>query len=363
MMAVSQGLPAALAGDADVPFPSLTVEEFASADRVTHARQLQTSRHVIQLRQLEGRVLDQIHFRREAETAELAAVDKRVILKRLRASIDDWYGQGCLISPIGGDRTTIHSSATWLSARYYYLLVLLYYPNHFNSSAGAMSWHDLQQFSQRHLQATAALFQQQQLPLNCNTLYRLMPICLVLMYTFASVCRADWSAKSAFPFLARDEIRIALSVLEAFPEEWRLARQVADIVRQFEGIVSGGMEAFFSDDSMFDNSAKDSLPTLMKPCTERLTLLMQEMMGKSTCFQFVEGPSDARVKQVASLATDASFQRQHDQQYQHQQHQTQPPVMSHMKMDREYIDSLPQVSVGKGDAMNYGWGPIDLDFL
>lgn len=371
MMAVSQGLPAALADDADVPFPSLTVEEFASSERVTHARQLQTSRHVIQLRQLEGRILDQVHFRRETEVANIAGVDRRVVLKSLRASIDDWYGQGCLISPIGGDRTTIHSSATWLSARYYYLLVLLNYPNYFNSSAGAMSWNDLQQFSQRHLQATAALFQQQQLPLNCNTLYRLMPILLVLMHTFVIMCRAArWSSKSAFPFVARDEVQVALSVLEAFPEEWRLAHQVTEVVRQFVGIISGGMEAYFSDEAIFPfgdgvdgSSAKDSLPILMKPCIQRLTSSMQEMLGRSTCFQFVEYPSDQDAQKIGAAVADAPLQQQLDQQYQPHQQQTQPPVMSHVAMDREYVDNLPQVSVGKDDVMNYGWGPIDLDFL
>ncbi|RSL97484.1 hypothetical protein CDV31_012992 [Fusarium ambrosium] len=110
MMAVSQGLPVALPDNADVPFPGLTVEEFASGERITYARRLQTSRHVIQLRQLEGRILEQIHFRREAEIAELAPLDRRAMLSSLRATIEDWYSQGCLMSPLGGDNTTIHSS-------------------------------------------------------------------------------------------------------------------------------------------------------------------------------------------------------------------------------------------------------------
>ncbi|KAM5343845.1 hypothetical protein ACJ41O_012382 [Fusarium nematophilum] len=386
MMAVSQGLPVALADNADVPFPGLTVEEFACGERITYARRLQTSRHVIQLRQLEGRILEQIHFRREADIAELAPLDRRATLSSLRASIEDWYSQGCLMSPIGGDNTTIHSSTTWLSARYYYLLLLLYYPNHFNSSAGAVSRQDLQQFAQRQLQATSALFQQQQLPLNCNTLYRLMPVCFVLMHDFVAICRsANWTAQSTFPFLARDEVAVALSVLEAFPEEWALAHRAAQVVRQFAGVISGGMAAFFSDDAVFPLGAagsgtamvdgnhvageayggKESLPVLMKPCIARLASLMQEMMGKSTCFQFVEYPSDD--KRTDGLGSAMPRQQPH-QPYQQQQLQQQAPppmgpMMSQMAISRNEMEGIQQVGVGDDAVIGYGWGAIDLDFL
>jgi hypothetical protein len=218
MMAVSQGLPAALPDNADVPLPKPTVEEFASTERITYAKRLQTSRHVIQLRQLERRILEQVHLRSEAEITELAPTDRRATLSSLRASVKDWYSQGCLMSPMGGDNSTIHNSTTWLNARYYHLLVLLYYPNHFNSSAAAISNQNLQQFAQRQLQATSTLVQQQQLPLSRHTLFRLMPICLVLMYSFIGACHSpDWTTQTTFPFLAKDEVSVAQSVLEAFP--------------------------------------------------------------------------------------------------------------------------------------------------
>ncbi|KAL2693684.1 hypothetical protein Neosp_000245 [[Neocosmospora] mangrovei] len=380
MMAVSQGLPVALPDNADVPFPGLTVEEFASGERIIYARRLQTSRHVIQLRQLEGRILEQIHFRREADIAELTPLDRRATLSSLRATIEDWHSQGCLMSPIGGDNTTIHSSTTWLSARYYYLLLLLYYPNHFNSSAGAVSRQKLQQFAQRQLQATSALFQQQQLPLNCNTLYRLMPICLVLMYDFVAICRsADWTAQT-FPFLARDEVAVALSVLEAFPKEWSLAHRAADVVRQFAGVISGGMAAFFSDNTVFplgaargasttgENAAgdvyggKESLPVLMKPCIARMTSLMQEMMGKSTCFQFVEYPSDDNKRGDGQEAA-MSHQKPHQPYQQQLQQQGLPPVMSQVAINRDEMEGIQEVGIGDENVISYGWGAIDLDFL
>jgi hypothetical protein len=64
MLAAAQGLPPALTDEnMDVPLPGLTVDEFASSDRSQFASVLQTSRHVIVLRQLEGKILDQIHCR------------------------------------------------------------------------------------------------------------------------------------------------------------------------------------------------------------------------------------------------------------------------------------------------------------
>ncbi|KAH8743740.1 hypothetical protein F5883DRAFT_634365 [Diaporthe sp. PMI_573] len=335
MMAVSQGLPAALPDNADVPLPKLTVEEFASTERITYAKRLQTSRHVIQLRQLERRILEQVHLRSEAEITELAPTDRRATLSSLRASVKDWYSQGCLMSPMGGDNSTIHNSTTWLNARYYHLLVLLYYPNHFNSSAAAISNQNLQQFAQRQLQATSTLLQQQQLPLNCHTLFRLMPICLVLMYSFIGACHSpDWTTQTTFPFLAKDE--------------------AAQVIGQFSSVVSGGMSSFFLDKTAFPfGSARESghiavgsnpagageaacnnkkaLFGFIKSCTARLTSLMQELLGKSTCFQFIDYPFDNNNK----LAND----------------QTAP---SPVPLDRDKMDSLQQFGIQNNTMIGYG---------
>lgn len=214
MMAVSQGLPVALTDDnADVPLPGLTVDDFASPERATYARKLHSSRHVIQLRQLESRILDQIHFKKKAEIAKLTPSDRRATLSSMRASIEDWYSKGCLMSPIEAGNATVHSSITLLGARYYYLLLLMYYPNHFNSSAGSVSRQHLLQLAQRHLQAISALFQQRQLPLNSVTPHRLMSVTLVLMHDFMATYRqTPWPSPAMLPFLARDEVAVG-----AFP--------------------------------------------------------------------------------------------------------------------------------------------------
>lgn len=360
MMAVSQGLPPALPDRSDIPLPSLTVEEFASTDRTTHARRLQTSRHVIELRQLESAILGQVHFRKATEIAGLDPIDRRATLKGLRASIEDWYSQGCLMSPMDSDRATLHSSATWLSARYYYLLILLYYPNHFNSTAGACSWPDLEQFAQRHLQATAALFQQNQLPLNCNTLYRLMPVCLVLMHGFVAACQtADWSSKSTFPFLAQDEVNTMLTVLQAFSPEWTLAHQAAGAVQQFVGIIAGGMSVFLGEDlfslgasgERSENQGKESLLGMMTPCIARFTRLMQGVLGQSTCYRDIECFS---AKETAASTGGPSGVAPHpfnlDREYQ-----------SHQPQD--LVAGLPLEAVGSDDTTAYGWGVMQLDFL
>ncbi|CAM1504477.1 Fc.00g020680.m01.CDS01 [Cosmosporella sp. VM-42] len=302
MMAASQGLPVALIDEnADVPLPGLTIEEFASSERTTYARNLQTSRHVIQLRQLEDRILRHVHLRRQSDSAVLAPADRRAVLSNIRGDIEDWYSNGCLMSPMEADNLPIHSSITWLSARYYHLLVLLYYPNHFNSSAGAITRPELLQFARKQLQSNSVLFQQRQLPLNRVTLCRLFPVCLVLMHDFAASCgSAEWVAQSNVPFAVRDEVAVLISILEAFPEGWLLARQFVQIVQQFAGVITGGMTAYFEDQAVFPlgvngaSSGKESLQALIKPCISELSQLMQQTLGRATCFQYVEFPPEQR---------------------------------------------------------------------
>ena len=387
MMAISHGLPVALTDEnADIPLPGLTIDEFASGERTTFARKLQTSRHVIQLRQIEGRILQEVHLRNQSDIAQLASSDRRAILSNLRGSVEDWYSRGCLMSPMEADSATVHSSVTWLSARYYYLLILLYYPNHFNSSARAVSRQDLLLFAQRQLQSTSVLYQQRQLPLNCNTLYRLMPVCLILMHDFVVTCRsADWTTQSTtFPFQARDEVAVLLSVLEAFPEQWDVAHRAAQMVGQFAGVISGGEAAFFSDDTMFPlgttagtenlavdgnngvggrvDSRKNSIPLLMKPLIAKFNTLMQEMLGTSTCFQFVEYPADDHEHFKGSGVAGAAMSQQQPIQQYHRQ-QAPPPVVRQMMVDPTEIEGIPRPSGGDHEDIGYGWGTLDLDFL
>ncbi|KAG9255910.1 fungal-specific transcription factor domain-containing protein [Emericellopsis atlantica] len=378
MMSISHGLPVALTDDnADVPLPGLTIEEFASPDRANYARNLQTSRHVIQLRQLEDRILRQIHLGKRAETAQLAPADRRAIIAQLRAEVEDWYSSGCLTSPMDSDNVSIHSSITWLSARYYHVLVMLYYPNHFNAASGAVTRGELLGFARRQLQSTSALFQQRQLPLNKVSLTRLFPVTLILMHDYAASCQevaaaaSDSSAgnfgSTPLPYAARDEVAVLISILEAFPESWLLAHQAAQVVRQFASVIAGGIRSggggsYFgaqpinysltTPDPTPPGGAKDRVAEVVRPCISELTSLMKQMLGQTTCFQYMEYPG-----------ADTTGQSKGGLGQQGQQQQYQEPLMSPVPPQRSMM-SVPQLggAMSEDAVVNFGWG-LDLDFL
>ncbi|KAH8734763.1 fungal-specific transcription factor domain-containing protein [Ilyonectria robusta] len=340
MMAGSQGLPVALTDEnASVPLPGLTVEEFASPGRAVYARNLQTSRHIIQLRQLEDRILQGVHLRKQADAVALSPADRRAVLSSLRAEIEDWYSNGCLMSPMDADNVPIHSSITWLSSQYYHLLVIAYYPNHFNSTAAAVTRQELLEFARKQLQAISVLLQQRQLPLNRVTLCRLLPVCLLLMHDFVATSRtAEWEGQTAAPFAARDEVTELIVVLEAFPKGWVIAHQAAAILQQFAGIIAGGMTAFFGNQGQ-------STEELMNPCISRFSALVQQMLGKATCFQFVLYPpernGDERVGNHINLGA---------------QQPTPNPLF--------FGDTDVGGVVNDEAVLGYGWGSCwDLDFL
>ncbi|KAF7556635.1 hypothetical protein G7046_g6232 [Stylonectria norvegica] len=257
------------------------------------------------------------------------------------------------------DNVPIHSSITWLSARYYHLLVLLYFPNHFNSSAAAVTRPELLQFARKQLQSNSALHQQRQLPLNRVTLCRMFPVCLVLMHDFAATCgSAEWASQQAnVPFAARDEVALLMSILEAFPEGWGIAHQVAQIIQQFAGVITGGMAAYYGGQAVFPLgtgggpsggggvSSKESIQALMKPCISGLGVLMQRVLGKATCFQYVEFlPDEKRDVPAAVLPT-----------------QQQQATTSSMFFNE--TSGGGHAAVGDENVLSYGWGSWDLDFL
>ncbi|KAK2023299.1 fungal-specific transcription factor domain-containing protein [Colletotrichum zoysiae] len=343
MMAISLGLPVALIDEnVDVPLPGLTIEEFASPDRQHFASILQTNRHVIQLRQLEDRILKQIHTRKQCEVAALSQADRRAIVQSIRSEIEDWYSNGCLVSPLEPDNVPIHNSVTWLSARYYHLLLLLHYPCHFNSCGSVVSAVELLRFAQKHLQSTSVLLQQRQLPLNRVTLCRLFPVGLVLIHSFIA-CAAECTS-----FSARDEVAVIVSILEAFPEGWTQARQAAHVFRQFMSLVSGvpnnGYTTLHFPSNAYGNgqmtSSRESYLAMVKPIITGLVALMQEVLGRSTCYAFHEFPDDSGGQPSAS----AGFRGQ--------------AAFSPMGPARH------SATVGNDDSsMDYGWGSLELGFL
>lgn len=353
MMAASQGLSVALIDDnADVPLPGLTIDEFAGSERATYARNLQTSRHVIQLRQLEERILQQVHLRRQFDAATLAPADKRAVLANIRSDIEDWYSNGCLMSPMEADNVPIHSSITWLSARYYHMLVMLYYPNHFNSSAAAICRSELLQFARKLLQSNTVLFQQRQLPLNRVTLCRMFPACLILMHDFvATFGRAEWAGQSSTTFSAREEVTVVIATLDAFPAGWLVAHHFSQIMQQFASIIAGGLTPYFSQPAFplgasGPSSGKESIHAVMKPCILGLAALMQSFLGRASCFQYVEfPPEDAERLNTVPMA---------------------PPQQAPTTNSTFYPEASgegQQAPVDDENVLDYGWSIWDLDFL
>ena len=407
MMAASHGLPAALTDDsADVPLPGLTISEFASPDRITYARNLQTSRHVIQLRQLEDRILRLVHLTRRADlvvsgtpsTSSLSPSPtspqgQRATLAALRADIEDWYSSGCLLmSPVEPDNVPIHSSITWLSARYYHLLLLLYYPNGFNASAAAVSRSDLLQFARRQLQSTSVLFQQRQLPLNRVTLCRLFPVALVLMHDFAASRAGATTGGTTMgdgdgaggalpePYAACDEVSVVISILEAFPETWAIAHRAAQVVRQFSSLTSGtngsgsGSVSYFVDhptayplsnakgSSTVAASGQQTVGEAAKGCIGGLTDLMRKALGKTSCFQYVEYRVEEKLSLNKGVANGALQGHTHGH---HHGQESVPPatsVESGVASSRGGMMDMTQMGMDDDAVMDYGWG-LDIDFL
>lgn len=351
MIAASRGLPVALVDEnIDVPLPSLTIDEFASPARATAASILQTSRHVIQLRQLEDRILRDVYARKQAEVSALAPAERRALLQNIRAEIENWYSSGCLLSPLElePDNVPIHNSITWLSARYYNILLLLYYPSRFNGFSPTVSRAELLRFAQKYLQATAALHQQRQLPLNRVTLCRLLPVSLVLMHTFMAYAAEG----AAFP--AADDVPVLVHIAESFAEGWTQAIQAAHILRRFLAVISGfsGMSGPSPSPvyppNYYPQTARGSTKVMMQPLIAAMLALMQDTLGRTSFFLFQE-------------LYDERETRQPQEPTPHQPSQHGPPQTIGSVSDAGSIVSATPVQ--SGPMMNYGWGPLGLDFL
>jgi hypothetical protein len=231
MLSTSLGLPFGLTDEnCDIPLPGITIEEFDTGDRMSYTNSLQICRHVIQLRQLEEAILKSTHLSNIPKLGPntFTSFDRETIKQDFRGQVDDWYSQGCLLSAIENDNLPFHNTITWLTVRYYNLLILLYSPSKLNPALSTQDRLDLQTFTQKYLQSSCMLLQQRQLPLNWVTLYRCLSICSVLLYCFV---QPD-------SFISRDEITLCADILEAFPTTWAVASRTAAMFRQFASLAA-----------------------------------------------------------------------------------------------------------------------------
>ena len=229
MLAVSIGHPAGLVDEnMNIPLPAVTVEEFASPERSEHASLLQLNRHIVQLRQLEYQILTSVHTKREFDISQTTNSDRAATSRELRSAIDDWYSLGCLMCLPEADNIPIHSTITWLNARYYNLFILLYYPCQFNSHCKRTSTGELIEYTRKYFRYNHILLENKQLPLNYITLNRLIPACLVSIHCFM-VQPLDFNAKP--------ELMHSIDILRTFPKSWLLAHQAATLVADFLTVV------------------------------------------------------------------------------------------------------------------------------
>ncbi|KAI1251681.1 hypothetical protein MGN70_006249 [Eutypa lata] len=275
-MATSLGVPAALVDEnMDIPLPSLTIDEFMSNERSQTSLALQISRHTFQLRQLEEKIVKHIHLRKKSVSASLSVDSRRAIIQEIRIEIENWYGSACLLSPTDVDNVPIQNSIVWIPTRYYHLLVLLYYPTHFNLYGGSLvETSELVHFAMKYARSMSALLLQRQLPLNRITLCRLLPVGLIFLHGFSDA--------TSYP--AKGDLGILIEILDAFSDGWNHARRAARVLRSFLASITD-LNAHVplqfwvpNDSSSWDTSGK------AKQCLSDLLNLMQDCMGRSSSF-------------------------------------------------------------------------------
>ena len=294
MIAASTGMACALNDvNMNMPLPGITVDEFASPDCMEYTTMLQTARHVIQLRKLEDKVLHRIHLRDRIATTSLTQLDRRAIAMSLRTEIEDWYSNGCLLKSAEVDDVRIHITISWLAARYYNLLLLLYYPSHFNPTSSLLSKAELASLAQKHVQANAVRFQHRQLPLNHITLCRLLPVCMIFLHCF--LCRGPNDP----PLNIREEVSICADMMEAFPAHWAQAHRAAAIVRQLASLVSNSLTydpVRFTSTHAWSRSESDR--AWCHAIKLNLTELAEQIIGKGSAYRLLEEGEDPGVAGV-----------------------------------------------------------------
>ncbi|EXJ86835.1 hypothetical protein A1O3_03789 [Capronia epimyces CBS 606.96] len=269
MIAAAFGLPFVIDDQSiNVPLPGITVEEFASSERIHYTRVLQVSRNSIGLRNLEGRVFQQVHLGNSPttsststgpsisiSTSSLTYIDRRAILEDFRSRIDDWYAQRCLLSRLEKDNVEFLNTIGWLNLRYYSLLALLYCPSDFNSQLSSGQVSDLHRTIEQYIYYCAVLFQQQHFPLTYITLNRLLLVLLILLFCIDSSSHPGDVKGGRID--AHVVISLCIPILEAFPDRWSSAKRMLVLFRRLDCVPQLGQppdHGSATNSTMFDET-------------------------------------------------------------------------------------------------------------
>ncbi|GAD95981.1 conserved hypothetical protein [Paecilomyces variotii No. 5] len=287
MVAMSVGQHPGLPGEnIDIPLPAVTVDEFASPHRSDISSMLQVSHHVIQLRRLESKILESVHLCDRTKVSSMGSSDRTAIRDNIQYEIDNWYSAGCLIARPDTRNVRIHDTMAWLNARYYQLLLTLYYPCHFNRRARPITNEKLLSFVGKYIHYDHVLLEQRQLPLNYITLCRLVPVSLVLIHCF--VCSVD----TIFP--AKGEVQSCIAILRAFPDDWNYAHSLAQLMTDFALFVSS-YESRTASGLVPSRTipltrpvSEPSLKSWLEALRKQVVTIGGHIMGRSNCFQYFD---------------------------------------------------------------------------
>ncbi|KAL6453735.1 STB5 Protein STB5 [Candida maltosa Xu316] len=250
LSSVSLGRPVAIHDDdINVPFPHV-LEPGEEED-------IAVNRMIINLRNLEGKVLRKVHsvnihknlLNRDKSKEELC----EVILAELRLEIEDWYELAKSLDRANTPSkhsVSFHVSIPWYAARYHHLLILLYRPSYLNPNPPQNLLDILGKSCLETLSYTFKLFKSKLLALNWTTLYRFLMVCNTILY-----CLCKWAIDL---MESKTEICYCIEIFEAFGNDWLVAKKCSEVFKKIENKL---LEITLTDGhvSDMDNLSKELL--------------------------------------------------------------------------------------------------------
>ncbi|KZF23212.1 hypothetical protein L228DRAFT_106480 [Xylona heveae TC161] len=304
MVSVSAGLPVGIDDqDIEIPLPSLTVEEYAGDERASNILLLQSKRHMIALRRLEGKILQRVHLSGAAASSLLGPSERIAIVQNIMSEIVNWHSQGYLLSPAAENETVpSHNSIPWLNVRYQNLLFLLQSPSSFNSQLSPSHVQELQLSAQKYIQSSSLVFSQRRLALNWITLCRLMTASAVFLFCYTRTIARGVEL--------RDEVLACANILDEYPETWQVAKQLTDLLRRFAAVTDSmaeGRQSILLDlhvpsaahllDHHGGPSSNCGVPgdsDFLYTIRAELKSLMSRVLGESSAYHSILGAAEVR---------------------------------------------------------------------
>lgn len=269
-ISVAFGLPFALGDGFQVPLPRITTDEFTSHWEDSFLT-LQTTRHSIALRELDGHLFSRIHLDSRADVMEEKQHQR--ITEELSVQAENWYTQGCLYSRMDVHDGPTHKTISWLTANYQRLLALLHCPSQASPHLTAPKLIRLQKLVQNYAQCLYVQFQDGHVPMNRITEARLLVICRLLLYCYSEVRSTDAGELEAVSFKCK-------SILSGFGPSWSIARRSCDVFHQFIDII----KRFNSNTEGETSNLRDDL---MEPIVCESELLIRQALGSSSLYNYL----------------------------------------------------------------------------